>query len=112
MIKDNVEFDDSEFDLKFNYFENIRKTNKFRSVWSMYEVLNIHELSGLSGETLRYGDHWGEGAIVIPLPGGELQWWDLWVAAEKAINESGDNHHMYIEYFRKKGNDIYLSTGS
>jgi len=112
MIDDEVKFDDSEFDLKFKYFNNIRETNKFKSIWSMYEVLNVHELSGLSGETLRYGDHWGTGTVVIPLPGGNLQWLDLWAAADRAINESGDSHHMYIEGFRKNGNDIYLSTGS
>ena len=103
---------DADFDLKFNHFNNIQTTNRFKSIWSVYEVINIFDLSGLSGETLRYGDHWGEGTVVIPLPGGNLSWWDLWVAAEKAIEQSGDQHHMFIERFRKKDNDIYLDTGS
>jgi hypothetical protein len=103
---------DTEFDLKFNHFNSIQTTNRFKSVWSVYEVTNMFDLSGLSGETLRYGDHWGEGTVVIPLPGGILSWWDLWVAAEKAIEQSGDQHHMFIEHFRKKDNDIYLTTGS
>ena len=103
---------DTEFDQKFNYFNKVQDTSRFKSIWSIFEISNIHDLSGLSGETLRYGDHWGEGTIVIPLPGGNLQWWDLWVAAEKAIEQSGDQHHMFIEAFYKKGNDIYLSTGS
>ena len=79
---------DTEFDLKFNHFNKVQTTNRFKSVWSIFEVNNIFDLSNLSGETLRYGDHWGEGTIVIPLPGGTLQWWDLWVAAEKAIEQS------------------------
>ena len=103
---------DADFDLKFNYFTKVQTTNRFKSVWSIFEVNNIFDLSGLRGETLRYGDHWGTGTVVIPLPGGTLQWWDLWVAAEKAIEQSGDQHHMFIEAFRKEGNDIYLSTGS
>ena len=103
---------DTEFDLKFNHFNKVQTTNQFKSIWSVYEVINIFDLSGLRGETLRYGDHWGEGTVVIPLPGGNLSWWDLWSAAEKAIEQSGDQHHMFIERFRKNGNDIYLDTGS
>ena len=104
--------DTDTFDQKYRYFDTVKKDNSLKSVWSIYEVENIHELSGLNGETLRYGDHWGEGTVVIPLPGGNLQWWDLWAAADKAIAQSGDSHHVFIEAFYKKGNDIYLSTGS
>jgi hypothetical protein len=32
MIDEEVKFDDSEFDLKFKYFDNIRETNKFKSI--------------------------------------------------------------------------------
>jgi len=115
MIEDEVKFDDSEFDLKFKYFNNIKETNEFKSIWSMYEVLNVHDLSGLKAENLVYKDHWGhERAITIPLPGGNLQWWDLWVAAEKAIVESEDQHHVFIEDFQesKDGKTLFLRTGS
>jgi len=115
MIEDEVKFDDSEFDLKFKYFDNIKETNEFKSIWSMYEVLNVHDLSGLKAENLVYKDHWGhERAITIPLPGGNLQWWDLWVAAEKAIVESEDQHHVFIEDFQesKDGKTLFLRTGS
>jgi len=115
MIDDEVKFDDSEFDLKFKYFDNIRETNKFKSIWSMYEVLNVHDLSGFEAKNLVYKDHWGhERAVTIPLPGGNLQWWDLWVAADKAIVESEDQHHVFIEDFQmsKDGKTLFLRTGS
>ena len=114
MIEDNVEFDDSEFDLKFKYFDKISEANKFKSIWSIYEVINIHELSGLEAENLVYKDHWGhERAVTIPLPSGNLQWWDLWVAADKAIVESEDTHHVFIEDFQKSkdGKTLFLRTG-
>jgi hypothetical protein len=114
MIDDDVEFDDSEFDLKFKHFDSIKERNRFKSIWSIYEVTNIFELSGLKAENLVYKDHWGERAITIPLPGGNLQWWDLWSAANKAIIESADTHHVFIEDFQKSkdGKTLFLRTGS
>jgi len=106
--------DEVEFDLKYHYFDSIREANKFQSIWSMYEVLNVHELSGLEAENLVYKDHWNESTITIPLPGGNLKWWDLWSAAEKAIIESEDLHHVFIEDFQKSkdGKTLFLRTGS
>jgi len=104
-----------DFDVKFDYFDSIRETNRFKSIWSIYEVVNVHDLSGLEAENLVYKDHWGhERAITIPLPGGNLQWWDLWVAADKAMIESEDEHHVFIEDFQKSkdGKTLFLRTGS
>ena len=115
MIDDDVEFDDSEFDLKFKHFDSIKERNGFKSIWSIYDVTNIFDLSGLKAENLVYKDHWGhERAIKIPLSGGNLSWWDLWSAAEKAIIESEDTHHVFIEDFQmcKDGKTIFLRTGS
>ena len=115
MIDDDVEFDDSEFDLKFKHFDSIKERNKFKSIWSIYDVTNIFDLSGLKAENLVYKDHWGhERAITVPLSGGNLSWWDLWSAAEKAIIESEDTHHVFIEDFQKSndGKTLFLRTGS
>jgi hypothetical protein len=48
------------------------------------------------------------------LPGGNLKWWDLWYAADKAIIESEDKHHVFIEDFQKSpdGKTLFLRTGS
>ena len=103
-----------DFDVKFKHFDTIKDRSKFRSVWSIYEVTNLFDLSGLKAENLVYKDHWGDRAITVPLPGGNLQWWDLWVAADKAVIESEDKHHVFIEEFQKStdGKTLFLRTGS
>lgn len=104
-----------DFDVKFKHYDNIRDHNMFRSVWSIYEVNNIFDYSDFEAENLVYKDHWGhERAVTIPLPVGKLTWWDLWFAADKAIIESDDKHHVFIEDFQKSsdGKTLFLRTGS
>jgi len=47
-----------DFDVKFSYFDKIKDDASFRSIWSIYEVNNIYDLSGFTAETLVYKDHW------------------------------------------------------
>jgi len=103
------------FDDKFNYFDKIKDDASFKSIWSIYEISSMYDLSNLEAENLVYKDHWGhERAVSIPLPGGNLKWWDLWYAADKAIIESDDKHHVFIEDFQKSpdGKTLFLRTGS
>jgi hypothetical protein len=104
-----------DFDNKFNYFDKIKEDASFKSIWSIYEISSMYDLSNLEAENLVYKDHWGhERAVSIPLPGGNLKWWDLWYAADKAIIESDDKHHVFIEDFQKSpdGKTLFLRTGS
>jgi len=103
-----------DFDVKFDYFEKIKTDARFKSAWSIYEISSMYELSGLEAENLTYEDHWGKCSIMIPLPGGNLKWWDLWCAADKAIIQSQDEHHIFIEDFKKSidGKTLFLRTGS
>ena len=104
-----------DFDDKFNYFDKIKEDASFKSIWSIYEISSMYDLSNLKAENLVYKDHWGhERAVSIPLPGGNLKWWDLWYAADKAIIESDDKHHVFIEDFQKSpdGKTLFLRTGS
>lgn len=97
-------------DRKNKHYEEVRKRNDFKSIWSNYEADNLFESSGLVAEELVY-ESW-EKTVTVPLPGGILKWWDLYSAAEKAIIESGDDHHVFIESFNKKGNKLHLICGS
>jgi hypothetical protein len=104
-----------DFDTKWKYYDTLKDRNEFRSVWSIYEVKDMYEFSGLEAENLVYKDHWGhEQAVTVPLPAGKLTWWDLWSAADKAIIESDDSHHIFIEDFKKSkdGKTLFLRTGS
>ena len=104
-----------DFDVKFSYYDSIRDRDEFKSVWSIYEVTDIYHSSGLQAENLVYKDHWGhEREVTVPLPKGNLMWWDLWFAADKAIIESEDKHHVFVEDFQKSedGKTLFLRTGS
>lgn len=95
---------------KREVFESIRKRCGFVSIWSIYDIDNLFEQSGLEAEELIYPG-W-DNEFTTPLPGGNLKWWDLYAAAEKVIQQSGDRDHIFIEAFKKDGNKIYLYCGS
>lgn len=60
-----------------------------------------------------YRNHWGAEPVSVSIQG--LTWAALWVAANAAIRDSGDDHHVYIEAFRLDAEDprtLVLSTGS
>ena len=106
---------DYDFDERFEYFETLKKRNEFKSVWSIYEVNDVLEFSEFEAKNLVYKDHWGhERAVTVPLPAGKLTWLDLWFAADKAIIESEDRGHIFIEDFQKSkdGKTLFLRTGS
>jgi hypothetical protein len=49
---------------------------------------------------------------VASIPGP--RWLDLWVAADAAIQASGDLHHRFLEYFTAGDHptELHLATGS
>ena len=102
---------DIEWDRRNTYFETVREANKFKSVWSIYEVGILQACSGLEGKVLKYG------RVSIPLRQDVklycLTWIYLWECAEQAIKESGDGHHIFIEGFKDRGDGVIeLITGS
>jgi hypothetical protein len=57
----------------------------------------VHEtISGDAGDGMRV---WGGdgGRFAVPIPGPS--WLDLWIAADAAIQLSGDFHHRFVEAF-------------
>lgn len=106
---------DYDFDERHEYFDTLRDRNEFKSMWSIYSVESIDDNSYFEAENLVYKDHWGhERAVTVPLPTGKLTWLDLWKAANQAIIESEDKHHVFIEDFQKSkdGKTLFLRTGS
>jgi hypothetical protein len=103
---------DKEFDDKANLFDEIKMENKFTTVWSIYEVDNIYGYSGIvaeEGTALAYLN------VSIPLPAGQLTWFELWKAANEAVVMTGDDHHCFIESFTQSSispTTILLGTGS
>lgn len=113
-LADAYEQDRSAFDRKCSYYSDIRDESKFRTVWSIYEVEDMYEAHPYTGATtLVYKDHWGDKPVSVEIQGN--RWIDLWRAANTAILQSGDQHHIYIEIFNPSKEDaatLILHTGS
>lgn len=99
------------------HFEQLQDTNDFLTFWSMHEIADMdadHPYTGAS--QLRYEymsshSRWQPGSVVVDIRG--TKWMDLWDAANRAVLESGDDHHIFIESFKWDQDGILsLSTGS
>jgi hypothetical protein len=101
-------------DRKIDHYNQFKQKCDFSSTWSMYEVTDMGLMHKYQyAHTVRYAAPWGRKTINVPIDG--ICWVDLWAAADKAIAQSGDDHHVFIEDFQvdKKDNSILLlSTGS
>ncbi len=95
------------------YWDAVEDENDFQSVWCLKEVGKDfdrpHTYPGAT--TVVYRNHWGQGGEVrVAIQG--VTWLDLYRAADQAIRESGDCHHVFIEAFDVEGNTLVLWTGS
>jgi hypothetical protein len=100
-------------DAKWAAFDQYRTQYKLISSWSIYEIDNIDAMSGITAERLVYKNHWGSSPAIIELGKGEKTWGELWHAADKAIRQSGDEHHIFIESLAVNfDGDLELDTGS
>lgn len=99
--------DDDIFDRKCNYYRQFACDNQLDSVWSLFELpmhgfLNTHPYPSDSF-VVYCGRHY---PVQGPL------WGDVYRAADLAIQQSGDQHHVFIEGFDAKGNELHMYTGS
>lgn len=107
--QDNMQFED-----KMDYYSSFKRENGLDSIWSVYELpvhgfLSAHPY--LSDSFVVYRNHWGENKDKhYPVLGST--WGDVYRAADLAIRESGDAHHIFIEGFEVKGNELHMYTGS
>lgn len=94
------------------HYNKISEEYGFKSIWSVYEVDDLNAPFAGAATHLAYKQHWGKKPVLVPINGNT--WVDLWRAAEAAILESGDNHHIFIESFEPDGDSgiLNLSTGS
>ncbi len=81
------------------------------AVWSIYEVSDLNKRHPFNGaKEVVYRDHWGEETVRVAINGST--WAALYVAANAAIRDSGDEHHVFVEHFTQNGDELILSTGS
>jgi hypothetical protein len=103
--------DDEVFQARSDHYSDVRASLGLDAIWSMYEVEDLGERHAFAGvTTMTYKDNWGGDAFSVPING--FTWAALYVAANAAIRDSGDEHHVFIEGFTKVGNTLLLITGS
>jgi hypothetical protein len=104
-------FDETTFDRQYDHFHKVREELGLDTIWSIYEVADLNERHPYEGaKYVSYKDHWGNGVVTQAINGNT--WAALYVAANACIRDSGDEHHVFIEDFRKSGDTLLLTTGS
>ena len=105
--------DFADFEAAASYFDEMayeifagRGDGNCHSTWSIYELgKNMDQPHPDSG--CIYVHYQG---VVANIEGPN--WSDVWAAADKAIELSGDEHHIFIEQLNASGNCYDLVTGS
>lgn len=106
------EQDNRAFERKHDHYDQVRNELGLRSMWSIYEVEDLSSRYPFEATKVHYKDHWGN-PVTTDIVGAT--WEALYVAADKAIRDSGDTHHVFIEQFTPSKEDssvLVLSTGS
>ena len=77
---------------------DLQYANKLKASFDIFEVQDINQSSGLSGDIMIDGVN----PVEVKLPKKELTWLDLWKYADKLYLKSGDVDHRFIEDFELK----------
>lgn len=104
--------DHAAFERKHDYFAAVQAGAKLKSIWSIYKVEDFGQQHPYHcADTMVYTDHWGNKPVEEPILG--KTWADLYSAADRCIQRSGDGHHVFIEGFEfVTSNKLRLTTGS
>jgi hypothetical protein len=98
-------------DRRYDHYSQVKKDLGLDAIWSMTEVDNLSDPHPYEGvKYVTYKRFWGEGIVTKAINGNT--WAALYVAANACIRDSGDDHHVFIEDFRKSGETLLLTTGS
>lgn len=113
-LKNAYDQDSRAFDCKHDHYHSVQQQLGLRSIWSVYEVGDLSALHPFKdAEYVIYDQHWGDSEVVKKIDGAT--WAALYVAADAAIQASGDGHHVFIEHFEpvaEKPHHLRLTTGS
>ena len=113
-LKNAYDQDSAAFDLKNDHYREVQQQLGLGAVWSIYDVSDLDAAHPYTqARELCYRDHWGEEAVYETIPG--KTWAALFVAADRCIQRSGDQHHIFIESFQPvadQPHQLRLTTGS
>ena len=100
------EQEEQQWDQRFTYCDNVKLNSGFDAIWSAEDVDFDQPHPFVSDAFIQY-----HGAKRYPIMGPT--WLDVYRAADLAIRDSGDQHHIFIEAFRPlDDNTVTLHTGS
>jgi hypothetical protein len=108
--------DNAVFESKMDYYSRFQTEIGLNTIWSIYELpihgfLTKHPYA--AAREICYRDHWGDEAVYETIQGDT--WADLYRAADRCIQRSGDQHHCFIESFQTvadQPHQLRLTTGS
>lgn len=93
------------------WYDKVSTANNLSGVWSIFEVTDFTAVPFANVDCVVYTEHWGDDPVRVDLP-KNATWLDIWRAADQAIVESGDDHHVFIERLTPYHGDLLLQTGS
>lgn len=97
---------------KYDYFQKVAQENGIEfSTWSIYEVTDFEKVPYPDATRFFYDNLAGDEPIEIEIHAGS-SWLELWKAADKVIEKSGDLDHSFIEALELEGETVQLVTGS
>ena len=110
--------EDTKFFDQMDYHNAYGKGLGFETVWSIYDEDGYGEIKfgnphpfGANAVIRHKCDVFGPYDVTVPIKG--KNWGDVWLAADKAIKESGDLHHIFIEGFDlNEAGELEMFTGS
>lgn len=111
-LQDAWRQDNEYLDQRMDYWQGVADQNSFTAIWSLYSVASCTEKHPHVGHSeLVYRCHWGEHEVRVPIQGDDYL--ALYRAADRAIRDSGDRHHVFIESFSVNSRgELELGTGS
>ena len=110
-LKNCYEQEKTLWSAKNDHYDAVKQELGLSSIWSIYEVEELAQPHPYEGaKYVTYKRFWGEGIVTKAIHGNT--WAALYVAANACIRDSGDDHHVFIEDFRKSGDALLLTTGS
>ncbi len=113
-LKGAYDQDNRAFEDLSEHYEAVRQGAQLRSIWSIYSVRDLSQPHPYKDAAeICYRDHWGDQPVYETIPGPT--WADLYAAADRCIQRSGDGHHIFIESFQpvaEQPHQLRLTTGS
>lgn len=109
-IEDPIAKEDSEMEIKMDFYDNIAEIHVFKTVWAIFDVLDFNEQPFPHMKSICYnGNHGYPGSYAFE---STPTWIDIWKAVDSLVVESHDLRHIFIEEIKDEGLGMFsLKTG-